>query len=429
MANPGPSSTPKIQISGWCKLVNSFSGDEKTRVEVFLAEMERAKRLAQWDDIVAISVAQSKLRDAAASFYQESSELQGITDWDTFAALLKERFKPVESFQILSARFIQVAQQPGESVVAYATRLKARAKDLYGDDPSTRERAIMTARFLEGLAPKLKRILYSREPSTLEEAIKIAEKEEHYEALMKIKGNEEAQEGLALVEIGTVELQNEQTPLLNPEVVNVKGRQKNLEKGKEGEMSVDGLLKRIVELEKKLKANSTGGKKKKVQKNLENKVNEAVEGVDEAEGPPCGSHCYVQQGMGYTNPGYVQYVEAVPQGQVGGHYIHKTVWGGNYPGRYVSPHTNHYPQAMNRAPQQFHQPQTFNPPQQFQHSQPVFNPMFSGSSYMPRGQMGYVRKPLQCYYCREIGHRIIDCQKRKDEEAKKELEDKKEQLN
>lgn len=185
MANEQANNQERIQISGFSQLVPIFNGDDRPKVEAFLDVVQSTKEMANWTDAITIAVVRSKFRGAAADFWQESAELRSKTTYKEFSEILLNHFKPKTKMEIKITQFVDVVQKDKEKVKDYATRLKAKARELFGDDPSDNETAMIMAQFMKGLNLKLRRLVMTRDPDDLEEAIEVAEAEELNEELLR----------------------------------------------------------------------------------------------------------------------------------------------------------------------------------------------------------------------------------------------------
>ncbi|KAG1701419.1 hypothetical protein GQR58_004785 [Nymphon striatum] len=181
------SSPRSPQIAGFATLLPEYSG-ASDQGRPFFEAVESVARLANWDDDTTLIVVRSKFVGEAAHFLRESIDLRTGTNLQTFKAAVLARFQPSFPLTLRLQKFMSCKQKIDEGVLPYAARFKNLAYDTIEPDASEAVRQAhekqMVAQFLSGLTFSGKRFVMSKNPTKLEETIKIAVDEECNSQLM-----------------------------------------------------------------------------------------------------------------------------------------------------------------------------------------------------------------------------------------------------
>lgn len=109
-----------------------------------------------------------KLRGSAREWLGSDPDLPAITSWEDLRTRLLLRFNPAADAAMLARQFATTRQKSGESVAAFAARLKrlgARWNEARGGQPSSTDRAArpgfitdsVLGQFLTGLDPRIRK--------------------------------------------------------------------------------------------------------------------------------------------------------------------------------------------------------------------------------------------------------------------------------
>lgn len=158
--------------------------------------MEEVANLYEWNATERLRVARCKLTGIAREFAYRSLKIKHVTDYDKFKEILITRFD-TEPLSVKTQKFHQCIQGKNEDVQAYAVRLQSLAAGTCSVPVTTSnaEKEIvenylqgeldtkLKTQFLSGLNPTIRRQVLSRDPTTFEEAVTIATREEMVEQL------------------------------------------------------------------------------------------------------------------------------------------------------------------------------------------------------------------------------------------------------
>ncbi|KAG1652688.1 hypothetical protein GQR58_026139 [Nymphon striatum] len=144
------------------------------------------KQIEQADDSFKIILLKSRLEGKALEYYHNI--YQKKLSYKEIKELLKRKFQPEPNLRINYQNLVETRQLQAEDIISYATRLERRVKRLMPQVSDTKAEVkaavtkiwddICLGHFIEGLLPSLKGIVLMKEPKTLTQAIKEAEKAE-----------------------------------------------------------------------------------------------------------------------------------------------------------------------------------------------------------------------------------------------------------
>lgn len=123
-------------------------------------------------------VLQSRLRGAAAAYWQKNPTLFDSMDYALIKQVLTNRFKLQHHLAIQMTKFSVLQQDSKEAVHAYASRLKHEAYNIFGLSPSDMDKAITVVNFIKGLAPDIHKAVLSKNIADLDDCIQAAEVED-----------------------------------------------------------------------------------------------------------------------------------------------------------------------------------------------------------------------------------------------------------
>ena len=98
-----------------------------------------------------------------------------VVDYDVLCSVLKKRFSPKERVPMYRSEFRNRKKFNGKSVSDFGFSLSRLVNRAYGDLPWDARETIVVAQFIHGLDTDLKRHVFFRHPSTLNQAISFAE--------------------------------------------------------------------------------------------------------------------------------------------------------------------------------------------------------------------------------------------------------------
>ncbi|KAE8738237.1 hypothetical protein FOCC_FOCC016282 [Frankliniella occidentalis] len=167
---------PKLSSGYLLQNIDPFSGGDEIQLQTFLDSLKRAARLAQWGSEELLQIAVMKLRKDALEYYNASD----CRTWKELVHCLKERFGSQEPRAITRRKLNACFQRPDESPMVFGQKLRtlmckvqppsskadARIKKIFDEN--------LMDRFVDGLQPKLRRIVISRRPASFKEALEIA---------------------------------------------------------------------------------------------------------------------------------------------------------------------------------------------------------------------------------------------------------------
>jgi len=159
-----PFANPSILIN----TIEPLSGASGTSVEDFTRAVDNVSTLGQWNDVVIVSVALSKLKGVALEFIQ----MGGRPDsWQTMKARLHRRFGVLTTDLTAFTEFVGCQQKVNERVAEFAQRLNylgTKGLPEYGND------GVQFRFFLNGLRPAVRSAVVQRSPVNYEQALEYA---------------------------------------------------------------------------------------------------------------------------------------------------------------------------------------------------------------------------------------------------------------
>lgn len=161
---------------------SKYYGDLTTDVESWLKEFNRIAAANKWDTQRKTEVLPAFLRDRAADFF-EDLEQDEQKDYDVLCEKLKERFRPKELQRAYYSDLFQRKQFPNETAEDYGHEiLKLARKAHSGLDREVTDKLTME-HFINGLQLNLKRLVMLADPTSFEQAVRYAKREECHNKL------------------------------------------------------------------------------------------------------------------------------------------------------------------------------------------------------------------------------------------------------
>ncbi|CAF1441593.1 unnamed protein product [Didymodactylos carnosus] len=97
--------------------IGTVDGNKSTKVEQFLAQIERIGNLIEVQPNVLYSMTEAKLVGEAANWF--TANRATLTEWKDLKAQMLTRFKPVTSSSQLFEKLTKRRQGPDESIITY----------------------------------------------------------------------------------------------------------------------------------------------------------------------------------------------------------------------------------------------------------------------------------------------------------------------
>jgi len=166
--------------------------DGTTPIDEFLTVVEGTGALANWNDGQLIAITLLKLRNKAKQFIDSEPALKNTTRWNVLKESLINQFKRQYVKGSAMKNFVECRQRSNESCRQYLTKLKLLGnrtitftQDQAHDDAIRKKlEEDVTTQFILGLQMPIKQRVLSGDPQSLDEALKIAEREESIENLI-----------------------------------------------------------------------------------------------------------------------------------------------------------------------------------------------------------------------------------------------------
>lgn len=151
-----------------------FTGESNREdVSQWLFESERYFTLSGTNPLEAVQYASSYLGGAAAIWWRsrvrQHGPTGGVGSWEGFVEALTTQFKPINGEKLARDKLARIIQ--ARSVQDYASRFRTLCLQIDGITESE-----MLDRFVRGLKPHVQREVELRDPTTLDEAVRIAER-------------------------------------------------------------------------------------------------------------------------------------------------------------------------------------------------------------------------------------------------------------
>ena len=193
----GPNETaPPARIAGAISLVSPFSGlpTDRYRIQDFISNIEEAALLDGWSDTQKCAITRLRLQPPAKDFLETDTSLPTTTSWTSLREALMTRFVVSEPYAQAYKLLTDCFQKQNESVQDYASRLRILGNKTLrlGTDPtenSVRRKVLqehLLLQFCKGLQDSLKRFVATHDPSSLDDALSIAQREETFTASQQL---------------------------------------------------------------------------------------------------------------------------------------------------------------------------------------------------------------------------------------------------
>jgi len=177
--------------------IPNFEGHSS--IEEFLSIIEETAVLANWSEEQRLSVARLKLRGQAKQLLEAEPTLKNTKQWKDLKEALQNQFTKHFVSGSAMKQFIECKQRMGESCRQFLTRLKIlgnrtlKLTRIPGTDQiiKTKLEQDITSQFVLGLCLPIKQRVLSANPTGLEDALEIAEREETIESFLKPTNNRE----------------------------------------------------------------------------------------------------------------------------------------------------------------------------------------------------------------------------------------------
>ena len=157
-------------------------------VQDFIQEVEEAAKLGSWPDIICIKVAKSKLSGSIADFVRNRHDISHAKTFKQFSENLISALHTERPLSVRLQELMTCVQKPGESVDAYASRIRQKSSGLTEwdatDETKKLKNTTVTAMFVKGLQPKIRQLILPSNPSDFETAITLARSHELSLSLM-----------------------------------------------------------------------------------------------------------------------------------------------------------------------------------------------------------------------------------------------------
>src|SRR5699024_393371 len=175
--------------------IPTYNGDSDVRE--FLAYIQDAMELSGWSEAFAVRIAKLKLRGAAKKTLDANSTPGEALTWAQLSKLLKDRFEKTTLPNELYLQFKALRQRADEDAIQFSERIRIFANKTWkrsgnaAQDEAVKRRVQEESllQFITGILPSLQRVVFNRDPTTLEEAVKIASREMKIDKCLKKTGN------------------------------------------------------------------------------------------------------------------------------------------------------------------------------------------------------------------------------------------------
>jgi len=171
-----------------------FHGAEGEDPGAYLREFNRACRLTNWSVKERTEILPDFLEGSALAWHEALPE-ETKNDWEKLTKVMKERFGTVESPNALLLQLDQLFQKEGESVSAFSVRYEtlfakyqhaalhviitsSSSTTMVDSKSSMAMEHLKMSRFVMALVPGLRGKVLSKDPTSFQEALRIALKKE-----------------------------------------------------------------------------------------------------------------------------------------------------------------------------------------------------------------------------------------------------------
>ena len=173
-------------------------------IQDFIREVQEAARLGAWDDTITLKVAKSKIQGTIGNMVRNRHDLNFAETFKDFAEKLIQALHTEKPVSVRLQDLMTCVQLPDESVDAYATRIRHKAKGLTEWDVSPETQSLknktVTAAFVKGLQPTLRQHVLPLDPPDFEKAIALARS---YEISQSLLPSNDTPSAAAAVSTGT----------------------------------------------------------------------------------------------------------------------------------------------------------------------------------------------------------------------------------
>ena len=186
ISGSGSGSANALNIHSLSSFITAYDGSYP--VQDFIQELQEAAHLGSWPDIITLKVAKLKLQGAVADIVRNRHDLNHANTFPDFSARLVSALHTDRPVSVRLQDLMTCVQQPIETVDAYATRIRQKAKGLTEWDVSAETQELknktVTATFIKGLQPHIRQHVLPFNPPDFEAAITLARGQELSQSLM-----------------------------------------------------------------------------------------------------------------------------------------------------------------------------------------------------------------------------------------------------
>jgi len=156
-----------------CSLIPNFDGS--TPVQDFLDEITEMKNFANWSDLLTVKIAKSKFVGPMADILRNRYDISNAKTFQAFSALLISTLYTSHPVTSRLQALMDCSQQPGESVDAFAFRIRSKFLAIPEYDATMETQklkdSIAVLSFMKGLRPSLRQPVLVRHPANFEDAV------------------------------------------------------------------------------------------------------------------------------------------------------------------------------------------------------------------------------------------------------------------
>lgn len=162
-------------------LIPQFDSVSSVTPQYFVDTVTKITDSAKCSPEEKLMVMKSRIRGEALTHVINSPDLSQETDFLEFCNKFTKFFDNQDSLAMRQHHFSNTKMLPNESVKIYAARVAASTQKFFGnvDFKDTNIKALLEqtklAKFLEGLVPEFKKVVMTRDPQTLQEALNFVE--------------------------------------------------------------------------------------------------------------------------------------------------------------------------------------------------------------------------------------------------------------
>ena len=171
----------ELRAQGLVKEIRNFEGEGSRRFTNWLKDMERVGKSVGADDERMRALALQTLQGTAASFLLRKIRDNAAITWEQVKTALKKRFSDLGDTDIAKQALRGLRQHKGESVENFAQRIMDFAEDAYPENELDEDliQSHLCDIFMDGLLDdSTAKKLYRTRPATLDDAVKVAVKDQ-----------------------------------------------------------------------------------------------------------------------------------------------------------------------------------------------------------------------------------------------------------